>query len=356
MAERAACAAHTTTEARFTPNSINQPSIFDVLAQESLMSGLRPAARHLSKFLAWSYPNLFNGFSRYFDEWYTLGDLLLQNYFLKNYSASFSENFYDIKRVLSSNGNNLPKSQRGLSLIAIVLIPYVRLKLDELHERLKKENERQQVPPPPTKWTRLKEAFLAIYPWICTGLEFWTLFLQAGYILSKSSVHSPWLLFAGVRLERMTAEDHGNMNVGIAKLPSDASIWLRFANLIRRLTATLFRLLSKLLGVALLLVQFLDYWQSSDRDKSKQSSIGSLPIPPAPHAAITEQNVIKMDPRLCPICRKPRQNDTVISVSGYVYCYVCIAKYLQQHRCDPVTKVPADTEHLIRLYVQQENR
>jgi len=350
MAERGA---HTTAEARYSPDSVNQPSIFDVLAQESLMSGLRPAARHLSKFLAWSYPNIFGGFARRFEEWYTVADLLLQNYYLKHYSASFSENFYDIKRVLSSNGNNLPQSHRWRSLIAIVIIPYIRLKLDELYERLKRDGERRQgAPSNPTKWTRLKDAFMAIYPMICAGLEFWTLVLQAGYILSKTSVHSPWLMLAGVRLERMTPEDYTLMSGSSNYLPSNASVWLRFITVIRRVTATLFRLLSKLLGIGLLLVQFLDYWQSSEREKKGQSSLTSLPIPPAPHTVLTEQSVIRMDPRLCPICRKPRQNDTVISVSGYVYCYVCIAKYLQQHRCCPVTKMPADTEHLIRLYVR----
>jgi len=350
MAERGA---HTTSEARTSPNSINQPSIFDVLAQESLMNGLRPAARHLSKFLAWSYPNLFSGFARRFDEWYTLADFALQNYYLKHYSASFSENFYDIKRVLSSTGENLPGSHRWRSLIAVVLVPYVRLKLDELHERLKRENERRQTPPRPTNWTRLKDAFLAVYPYICAGLEFWTLILQAGYILSKTSIHTPWLMFAGVRFERMTPEDYARMSGStVEKLASNAGIWMRFANLIRRVTAALFRMLSKLLGIGLLLIQFLDYWQTSDREKRGQSSLTSLPIPPAPQVALSEQNVIRMDPRLCPICRKPRQNDTVISVSGYVYCYVCIAKYLQEHRCCPVTKVPANTEHLIRLYIQ----
>jgi len=317
------------------------------------MSGLRPAGKHLSRFLAWSYPNLFSGFARRFDEWYTLADLLLQNYYLKNYSATFSENFYDIKRVIASSGDNLPRSQRWRSLIAVVIIPYIRLKLDELHERLKKDSERRQGPKKSDKWSRLKEAFLAAYPYIGAALEFWTLFLQAGYILSKTTVHSPWLIFSGVRLERMTPEDYSLMNVvsPYENLPPGASAWMRFIRMIRKLTATLFRLLSKLLGIGLLLIQFLDYWQSSDKGKSGQS-LSSLPIPPAPHAILSEQSVIQMDPRLCPICRRLRQNDTVISVSGFVYCYVCIAKYLQQHHCCPVTKVPATTEHLIRLYIQ----
>lgn len=75
----------------------------------------------------------------------------------------------------------------------------------------------------PTKWTRLKDAFMAIYPMVCAGLEFWTLILQAGYILSKTSVHSPWLMLAGVRLERMTPEDYALMSGSSANsLPSGA--------------------------------------------------------------------------------------------------------------------------------------
>ena len=53
---------------------------------------------------------------------------------------------------------------------------------------------------------------------------------------------------------------------------------------------------------------------------------------------------------LCPICRQRRENETALSVSGFVFCYKCILSYLKAHGVCPVTKLPAKTSNLVRLY------
>ncbi|MGH0126366.1 UNVERIFIED_CONTAM: hypothetical protein FKN15_027429 [Acipenser sinensis] len=72
MAERGA---HLTTSSLEVDD---RPSIFEVIAQESLMGTVRPALQHVVKVLADSSPARYGWLWRWFDEIYVALDLLLQ--------------------------------------------------------------------------------------------------------------------------------------------------------------------------------------------------------------------------------------------------------------------------------------
>ncbi|VDP14843.1 unnamed protein product [Soboliphyme baturini] len=55
--------------------------------------------------------------------------------------------------------------------------------------------------------------------------------------------------------------------------------------------------------------------------------------------------------RACPLCHKPRRNDTVLVTCGFVFCYSCIHKYLQENGRCPITGIPATNAQLIRLFL-----
>ncbi len=57
-------------------------------------------------------------------------------------------------------------------------------------------------------------------------ISLWTLALQLGYVLSRSDVHSPFLKFAGVHLERLTPED-------IARFGHNLPVHLQNAGFVR---------------------------------------------------------------------------------------------------------------------------
>ncbi|XP_051891489.1 peroxisome assembly protein 12 isoform X2 [Pristis pectinata] len=84
--------------------SSGRPSIFEVVAQDTLMSAVRPAVHHLCKVLVESNPARYGFLWRWFDEIYTLLDFLLQRHYLSRTSASFSENFYGMKRIPVGRG------------------------------------------------------------------------------------------------------------------------------------------------------------------------------------------------------------------------------------------------------------
>src|SRR5690606_34300313 len=114
-------------------NITERPSIFEVLAQESLSQGLRHALRYLASFLADNYPNSCGVLARYMDELIFVGDIVIQYYHLQYYQASFAEHFYGLKRIGSRSGKIMDKSQLIRSVIGVVILPYIRQKLETLY-------------------------------------------------------------------------------------------------------------------------------------------------------------------------------------------------------------------------------
>jgi peroxin-12 len=245
--------------------------------------------------------------------------------------------------------------------LILVGMPYAKRRLDALHERLK---EQYQFAPPPTVQPsildRIQQLFFVHYPTINSILEFTQLILQCGYIFSRTSVHSPWLLFAGVKLMSWTPADHARFGQTEApKWPSGQGFIAQLLWLFRAFPRVVAAAVSRLFGVGLFFIQFLEWWsQSEQRQEMNRSNTQRLPMPSAPHSkmvplATNEAQAITLETHMCPICGKRRRNDTVLAVSGYVFCYSCIFRYItQEHRC-PVTGAPAGKEHLVRLFINQ---
>ena len=98
------------------------------------------------------------------------------------------------------------------------------------------------------------------------------------------------------------------MTVGVLFLLSSFAALVRVTG--KKAGATLFRWMTRMLGISLFLVQFLDWWQNSEEGKKPSAGSSSSRGP------LSEQMVVQMDPKLCPVCKRPRKNDTVLSVSG----------------------------------------
>lgn len=125
--------------------------------------------------------------------------------------------------------------------------------------------------------------------------------------------------------------------------------------------------LSTSLSMGVFFLQFLEWWYSSE-NQSTMKTLTSLPAPPPPlHlqeeeeqqsgrdsspalANHSEETQTTTDRRNCPLCRRLRTNATVLSTSGFVFCYRCIYTYVKaNHRC-PVTGYPTELQHLIKIY------
>ncbi|PAV61221.1 hypothetical protein WR25_23239 isoform D [Diploscapter pachys] len=67
---------------------------------------------------------------------------------------------------------------------------------------------------------------------------------------------------------------------------------------------------------------------------------------------LSEAEVLSLDTYKCPLCLKRRVNDTVLSVSGYVFCFNCIDTHVKRYNACPVTGLASNNQQLIRLYIQ----
>ncbi|KAM4716645.1 peroxisome assembly protein 12 [Anableps anableps] len=326
-----------------------QPSIFEVLAQESLMEAVRPALRHAVKVLAESNPSRFGFLWRHFDELYLLLDVLLQNHFLSHCSASFSENFYGLKRV--SNGRGLParlglcKSSRWRSLLLLCLVPYLRAKLEATLAR-QREEEDFSIRLAQTRNQRLYRAAVAAYPYVSSAWRAWIFCQQLLFVFGVSRTHSPLLWLASARLARLNAQDLRDLErkTSNGQKPTGGRLLQRAWRLMSQAAQGAAASLS--LGVFFL--QFLEWWYSSE-NQSTLKTAASLPAPPPP-LHLQEDVQAAADKNNCPLCQKLRTNATVLSTSGFVFCYRCIYTYVKANRCCPLTGFPTELQHLIKIY------
>ncbi|XP_044312108.1 peroxisome assembly protein 12 isoform X2 [Varanus komodoensis] len=345
----------------------DRPSIFEVVAQDSLMSAVRPALQHVAKVLAESNPGRYGFLWRWFDEIYAFVDLLLQQSYLSSCSASFPENIYGLKRVVLRGGGakrpgrlataGLPRRQHWKSLCLLVFVPYLRTKLEKLVSRLQEEED-YSIHPPRSCWKRFYRAFLAAYPFVNLAWEGWFLAQQLCYILGGAQHHSPLLKLAGVQLVRLTGADMQAFEdkLAAARTAPQASgsvterVWLA----LRKAWHGLAFSLSTGLSMSVFFLQFLEWWYSSENQEAIKSLTALPPPPPPLHLDLgADAHLLPRLRTVCPLCRKIRSNDTALSTSGFVYCYRCAYNHVKRHQRCPVTGYATELQHLVKLYTPE---
>ncbi|KFO75622.1 Peroxisome assembly protein 12, partial [Cuculus canorus] len=308
--------------------------------------------------LAESNPGRYGSLWHWFDEAYVLLDLLLQHHYLGSCSASFSENFYSLKRVPTAERGphalataGLPRRHHCKSLLLLVLVPYLKGKLEKLVSSLREEDE-YSIHPPSSSWKRFYRAFLAAYPFVNMAWEGWFLIQQLCYILGKAQHHSPMLRLAGVRLVRLTAEDIQALEKKVGATSSQThGIKTQVQSAVRKALGGIAFSLSTGLSVSVFFLQFLDWWYSSENQETIKS-LTALPIPPPPVHLDHEADSALL-PKLrtvCPLCHKIRVNATALSTSGFVFCYRCVYSYVKTHQRCPITGYATELQHLVKLY------
>uniref|UniRef100_A0A8C6U8W1 Peroxisome assembly protein 12 n=1 Tax=Neogobius melanostomus TaxID=47308 RepID=A0A8C6U8W1_9GOBI len=261
-----------------------QPSIFEALAQESLMEAVKPALRHAVKVLAESNPSRYGFLWRCFDELYLLLDVLLQNHFLSHCSASFSENFYGLKRVSGRYRAQLGLSSKShwRSLLLLCLVPYLRAKLDSLLARHRDEED-FSIRLGQSRWQRMYRAAVAAYPYVSSAWQALVFCQQLLFVFGVAKSHSPLLWLARVSLARLSAQDIRDMELRweSEQGPVGGSLMHRTWHLLSQATRGLAVSLSTTLSLGVFFLQFLEWWYSSD-NQSTMKTLTALPAPPPP--------------------------------------------------------------------------
>lgn len=134
--------------ANFTATLQVKPSIFEVIAQQSLNDTLHPALERISlvrfqirltieynhnqlyQLLASNFPEKLSWLTTYYDEVFAVLKGLLEYHYVQTYNASFSENFYGLQRLPALTKGSLSTKQKQLSVLILVLLPYLMRKVE----------------------------------------------------------------------------------------------------------------------------------------------------------------------------------------------------------------------------------
>lgn len=325
----------------------DQPSILEVLAQENLMSIIRPAFKHACRVLGGKFPERLAWLYQYSDEAYLVLDLLVQHYYLHHYCSSFAENFYSMKRVSTvSNDKPTSKLEKKVikkSLLFLVLVPYLKAKIDEQFEKWREKSADGLLREKVSYVAKFLRLFVIVYPYIHMSYEGTMLYYNLAYAIHKSRVHSPFLHFSGIELRSLTMQDILQQSQSEKARPPNMN-WRQYCQWLLQLAlSSVAAGISTGLTVAVFFLQFLEWWYTSDT----KSTFTAFPTPPPP------KNVYKTNfpHSVCPVCGNKRTNDTALSSSGFVFCYPCIHNYVKEHGCCPVTGLPSNFHNLVKLYL-----
>lgn len=310
-----------------------KPTIFEVIAQESLMSTLQPSFTLLCKVLKIQCKDKFNWFFNFQDEWYLFFNFLLQNHYLRLFNGSFSEAFYGLRRV-PLKPSKLSKFSKIMSLFCLVGFPYISLKIKKKVESYQLQLATDGTSPEEKMKIR---RLLFTYKSLNVACEITKLYYLIGYISGHLENHSPLLKVSGVKLVYHSVE-----------VPSWKELITDYFKNKQRISSVILpfslKIFSQFIEISAFTVQFLNWWHS-DEVKTK---LNSLPVPPPLSVPGNSSN--KM---LCPICNSKIKVEVVLQCSGYIYCYRCITEELQKTGKCPVTNLPAGPEHLIRIYTDK---
>lgn len=314
-----------------------RPSFFELVAESALLDSLKPALQSLLTIGAENFPRMFP-IVKYSDELYHSFLYLVHNHYLVNNDASFSENFYMLKRIQLRDGVPISDHNRRMSLLFLVGIPYIASSLE------RKYNSLLQSPTPHSHLgTRV---FMKLYPYVHAlkqGSRLWFLFM---YLFKRTEFPSLSYYLMRITLRRLSNEDYSDFEKRTLHpyLATDATVFTRLS----RVLSVLFGYVKLGLIFAIFAYKFLEWWYASE---DKLHSGGKLPVPPPPDSIPPSKLGIRLpiSSKDCPLCYDRRTNAACIN-SGYVFCYPCIFRYVSSNNRCPVTLRSATTEEIRTVY------
>lgn len=228
------------------------------------------------------------------------------------------------------------------------MLPYLRSKLDQLYQDWKLEAADQVQ----NGHQRLRSFYLRVYPYVHFVLEGSYFASSLLFAVGKSNYHSLPSFLSGTPLEYFSRERH-LQRASLLSIKSVAWYLAPFMITGRVLARAADHATTALMTGAFLL-QFLEWWyQKNDLSPLHRGTA----VPPSP----TLEQLAERDgcsgfggrplPRgICPLCKEPVINETVLATSGLAFCYSCIFKHLLEHNSCPVTGYPSSVEALIQVY------
>ncbi|XP_008556003.1 peroxisome assembly protein 12-A [Microplitis demolitor] len=313
-----------------------KPTIFEIVAQQSLSLTLEQIFNKFYSFLITNNPEKYGCLDRWSHEVYLLFNGVIQYFYLKNYSASFAETFYGLKRVTIINShveNEISRNKKILHLITLIINPYIKSKFQQ-HEL-----EIIDGKIPKEKWKQLmKIYFVKTYKIINFTYNIIETYYYLRYLIDDFKNPTPLFHLLSSTLTYSDPFKVTSMAELFNKWKQNNFSTSEGVELIQRGFMTT-------LELGAFFLQFVSWWNQ----ENYYTNITSLPTPPSPPTL----EMPEKSKGLCPVCCKTLNIPTAVAVSGYVFCYQCILPIIQTDKRCPVTLYPAKEDDLIRIYMNK---
>ncbi|WZY96407.1 hypothetical protein YC2023_068736 [Brassica napus] len=342
-----------------------RPTFFEMAAAQQLPSSLRAALTYSLGVFALRR-SFLHRILDYEDEFYAALMLILEGHSLRTTEASFAESLYGLKRKsvrLRFKGSGLEKRQRILSVVFLVVLPYFKSKLHGIYNKEREARLRESLwgeedqgfdeadffteeEPVVSRGdcgdqelsvrvqvaTRIKKFVAVCYPWMHASSEGLSFTYQLLYLLDATGFYSLGLQALGVQICRATGQE---LTVQGALLTCSYAV-LDYAQ--TGLIAAVF------------IFKMMEWWYQSAEERLTAPTVYPPPLPPPSPKVAKEGIPLPPDRTICALCSQKRANPSVVTVSGFVFCYSCVFKYVSQYKRCPVTLIPASVDQIRRLF------
>lgn len=380
-----------------------RPTFFEMSAAQQLPASLRAALTYSIGVLALRRPFLHRVLD-YEDEFFALLMLVLESHSLRTTDASFSESLYGLRRravrirvkkdnTLSDSSNvihhsGLEKYQKRLSVLFLVVLPYFKSKLHSVYNKEREatlqaslwghgderfddadyfSEERGSLIPTRAsdvevsvraRLTKRFQKFIGIfYPWLHAGNEGLSFAYQLLYLLDATGFYSLGLHALGIHVCRATGQELMDTSSRISKIRSRERDRLRGPPWLKALQGALLSCTYTMLDyaqtgliAAVFFFKMMEWWYQSAEERMSAPTVYPPPPPPPPPKVAKEGIPLPSDRTICPLCSQKRTNPSVVAVSGFVFCYACIFKYVSQYKRCPITLMLANVDQIRRLF------
>ncbi|XP_050888123.1 peroxisome biogenesis protein 12 isoform X2 [Lathyrus oleraceus] len=343
----------------------SRPTFFEMAAADQLPRSLRAALTYSIGVLALRTPFLHKLLD-YEDESFSLLMLVLEAHSLRTTDASFSESLYGLRRrpvniklnndsdaAATTTTSQLRRRQKLVSLVFLVVLPYLKSKLHSIYNKEREariqaslwgdENESYDfeqnslvststLDARASVTTRITKRFQKIvgicYPLLHAGTEGFQFAYQMLYLLDATGYYSLALHALGIHVCRASGQELMDASSRISKIRSRERERLRGPQWVKTLQGALLSCTYTVLDYAQTgLIAAVFFFKVAKE---------GVQLPP--------------DRTVCPLCLQKRVNPSVITVSGFVFCYACVFKFVTQYKRCPATMMPATVDQIRRLF------
>ncbi|XP_010549665.1 PREDICTED: peroxisome biogenesis protein 12 [Tarenaya hassleriana] len=380
-----------------------RPTFFEMAAAQQLPASLRAALTYSLGVFALRRPFLHKILD-YEDEFFAVLMLILEGHSLRTTDASFAESLYGLRRKsvrlrLKTDGvrkdsgkeaqhSGLEKRQRILSAVFLVVLPYFKSKLHAIYNKEREarlraslwgtggqgfdeadffEVEESVIPRDISAneevsvrlqlARKIQKFIAACYPWIHATGEGLSFTYQLLYLLDATGFYSLGLQALGIQVCRATGQELMDTSSRISKIRSrererlSGPPWLRSVQgaLLSCSYAVLDYAQTGLIA-AVFIFKMMEWWFQSAEERLSAPTVYPPPPPPPPPKVAKEGIPLPPDRAACPLCLQNRANPSVVTVSGFVFCYSCVFKYVTKYKRCPVTLTPANVDQIRRLF------